>query len=298
MPITCLAVIHIGYLGNDSVIKSAPTGAYANSGWQWQGDWGSGNGTVVSPTQILTVNHYGASTFTYNGNTYNQVSAVTNGDLKLVTLDTSVHGDFGSWASIYRGSSEVGSEFAVFGQGRDRGSLVSLSGDPKGWQYGTSGTRRWGTNIFDATASSVDGPLLVADFDATGGTSYEAHLSTWDSGGGAFIEIGGQWQLAGVNYSVDAFFNTSPTDTGRFMAALHDMGGFYVGSDASGWTIVPDQPSDIPSRLYMHRVSENEAWLDANIVVPEPRNAALLTVLLALATLTTRRCPSRGSRKK
>jgi len=279
-------MIHYGQLSSDPIITNAPTGAYANSGWQWQGSWGSGNGTIVSPNQILTVNHYSATTFTHNGNSYVQVSAVTNGDMKLVTLDTSVHGNFSTWASLYRGNTEAGADFVVFGQGRDRGSAVTLSGDQKGWLYGTSGTRRWGTNVFDSAALIGSNPVLVADFDAVGGTPYEAHLTTWDSGGGAFLNVNGDWVLAGVNYSVDAYFNTSPTDTGRFMAALYDMGGYYLGSDSSGWTFQPNTPSDRPSRLYMHRVSEYEAWLDEHIVIPEPARAAFFAVLAAFGVAT------------
>lgn len=286
-PLPVAAVIHYSQSSSDPIITSAPTGSYSNSGWQWQGDWGSGNGTVVSPTQILTVAHYSAATFSYNGNTYNQVSAVTNGDMKLVTLDTSTYGDFTSWAPIYSGSAEVGKEFIVFGQGKDRGAAVTLSSESKGWRYGTAGTRRWGTNIFDATLNA--GSLLAADFDATGGTTYEAHLATWDSGGGAFMDVGGQWTLVGVNYSVDAYFNTTPSDTGRFMAALYDMGGYDLGSDKDGWTFITNTATDIPSRMYMHRVADYHTWLDTHIVIPEPSTYSLLIALIVCTLYLSRR---------
>ncbi|MEM0965494.1 MAG: PEP-CTERM sorting domain-containing protein [Verrucomicrobiota bacterium] len=287
---TAEGMIHFNQLSSDPVIISSPTGAYADSGWQWQGDWGNGNGTIVSPNQILTANHFSATSFVFNGNSYDQVSSVTTGDMKLVTLDTSVHGDFSSWASFYRGSSEVGEEFTVFGQGRARGSEVNLSGDLKGWRYGTDGTRRWGTNVVDSVFNASVGPLLVADFDSSGGTTYETHLATWDSGGGSFIEVDGEWLLIGVNFAVDAFFNTSPTDTGRFQAALFDIGGYYLGSDANGWTFTADLPLvDVPSRFYMHRVSEYETWLDNNIVIPEPSQLALVTGLIAMCFIVRRR---------
>lgn len=279
--------------GDNSYNSSAPAGDYKDSGWQWQGNWGSGNGTIVSPTQILTVKHYTATTFTYGGNTYSELSSVTSGDMKLVTLDTSAHGDFSSWAPLYAGTSEVGSEVVVLGRGKNRGSEVIVDTEAKGWKYGSSGTRHWGTNVIESVEGS-SGNLLAASFTRVGGTEHEAHLATWDSGGGAFVKHDGLWQLVGVNYSVDAYFNTTPSDTGRYLAALYDMGGLYVGRDSSGWAFVTDKEDDISSHFYMHRVSSYSDWLQANLVLPVPEPTTLLLLVSGVFVLLRRR-PSRWS---
>ena len=59
--------------------------------------------------------------------------------------------------------------------------------------------------------------MLQATFDANG-LADEAHLSVGDSSGGVFIQDGGIWKLAGINYGVEALFNTNNSGAG-FLAA-------------------------------------------------------------------------------
>src|SRR5438045_8263842 len=49
---------------------AAPTGTYANSGWQWQGQWGGFLGTAISKKYFITADHFGGEkgqNFTFNG---------------------------------------------------------------------------------------------------------------------------------------------------------------------------------------------------------------------------------------
>src|SRR3954447_6242092 len=51
----------------------APSGALWNSGWQYEGRWGSFLGTPISPLHFVTASHVGGSvgqTFSYRGKTY------------------------------------------------------------------------------------------------------------------------------------------------------------------------------------------------------------------------------------
>lgn len=48
-----------------------PDGYYANSGWQWQGGYSHGTGTVVSQDQVLTAKHFaGKNAFIIHGKKY------------------------------------------------------------------------------------------------------------------------------------------------------------------------------------------------------------------------------------
>ena len=129
----------------------------------------------------------------------------------------------------------------------------------------------------------------MAGFSA-GGTAEEATLSNGDSGGGVFVNDGGVWKLAGVNYSIDGQFDTNNTvgDGSEFDAALFDRGGLYQGSDAFGWTFIPDLPLDNPSNMYASRISTNAASIMSIAVVPEP-HSALLVMLAALCGLAQRK---------
>ena len=125
------------------------------------------------------------------------------------------------------------------------------------------------------TISPTVGHLLRSSFDPLSGQN-EATLSVGDSGGGMFINDGGIWKLAGINYGVDGFFDTNDdVDANEFSAALFDRGGFYQGSDADGWSAVP-LPPDSPASFYASRISASVLEIQSIIGVPEPAGAVLL----------------------
>jgi len=51
-------------------------------------------------------------------------------------------------------------------------------------------------------------------------------LSTGDSSGGVFIQVGSTWKLAGSNYSSDGLYSLDGTTNTQFFGALVDQGGF------------------------------------------------------------------------
>lgn len=281
--------------------ETAPSGALSGSGWQFQGEFGSFLGTMISPKHFITSAHIGAhSTFTskayFNGSsdiTYNVNTTVNSGqgyfpivgtDLRIFEINET----FSTYAPLYTGTDEVGKSLVVMGRGTQRGPTVDVSGVVKGWKNGIADQKsRWGTNVVSAVLSSGGADYLAASFDALPGTD-EAHLTVGDSGGSVFINDGGVWKLAGINYAVDGSWDYDGVANGNgFSAAIFDAGGLYIGSDSAGWTLIPDEESDIPSRFFSTRISSYAAQISA-ITVPEP-GSHLLAMLACLLFFRRRR---------
>jgi hypothetical protein len=187
-----------------------------------------------------------------------------------------VSGTFPAWAPLYRQTTEVGKPLIVFGRGLGRGADVVAAGTLKGWEYGSgSGALRWGENVVTAirNGGSGFGELLYATFDATGGPN-EVHLTTGDSSGAEFIQDGGEWKLAGINYAVDGPFNTTNTG-GGFNAALFDAGGLYYLNGGT-WVQLSDLPANIPSGFYATRISSHTVWIDSVLTSDSSSDAPLL----------------------
>lgn len=288
---------------------TAPTAAFENSGWQYQGYYGSFLGTMIAPQFFITAQHMGTQ-----GGTFTQTGLFNGGADVDYTIDAAANGGLGYWdiagsdlrilkineyfptyAPLYTGSSEVGMTLVTMGRGGVRGAEVIVSGNVHGWlAEAGDGTTRWGTNSVNSITSFAGlGDVLVSQFNDSGlfHTTAEATLSSGDSGGGVFVNDGGIWKLAGINYSIDGYFDTNNVteDGSEFSAALTDRGGLYQGSDAQGWTYITDLPIDNPSSFYASRISSNAAAIQSIAVVPEPSSA----VLIALAGLCAARRRSR-----
>lgn len=275
------AIILVGS-GDPQRNITPPTGSLTNSGWQFQGQWGSFLGTPVSPRHFLAAKHVGGSVgdaFVFRGVTYTTTAMYDDGqsDLRLWR----VCGVFPEYAPIYDKSNEVTRPCVLFGRGTQRGGPLVIDGMSgpvtKGWFWGAyDGVQRWGTNIVSSTlpnAITQVGDLLEARFDAGGGAD-EAHLSSGDSSGGVFIKDGVLWKLAGINFSVEGPFSTTTNGPG-FLAAITDKGGLYSSINGN-WVLHPDGSVDVPSKFYMSRVTVHRAWIQSVIdgpvpVVPPPR---------------------------
>ncbi|MCH7226372.1 hypothetical protein [Haloferula sp. A504] len=281
----------------------APGGALAGSGWQFQGEFGVYSGTAISPNHFITAVHFGvpSSTFVskgyYNGGsdvtyTVNTTAFagvgykdITGTDLRIYEINET----FASYAPLYTGTDEVGKDLVVMGRGTQRGTTVTLSGDDIGWRWGTADNKaRWGTNQVAATVALGGADYLYATFDAAAGGD-EAHLSSGDSGGAVFIQDGGVWKLAGINYAVDGDWDYNGVADGNgFRAALYDARGMYVGSDADGWTLVEDEGAPEPSGFYSTRISTYYEDIALITGIPEPGPVVLL-LLAALLGIGHRR---------
>ena len=188
------------------------------------------------------------------------------GDLRLYRTDET----FYSFAPLYNATSD-GSELTqgaavIIGRGTQRGSAINVTSTLGTEQKGQLGpladsATRWGQNKVSGIANN----LLQFTFDRTGmgdSVSNEVHLSSGDSGGGVFLNVNGQWKVAGVNFSVDSY---RLTNGGPLVnAAFYDTGGIRQASNSE----IPDKATDIPSGFYASRVSSGMAtilpWLDLN----------------------------------
>lgn len=265
--------------GDPSFNTTAPTGSLANSGWQYQGVNGMHLGTPVGPHHFLTAAHLGTpvgATFTYNGVTYTSVASQDFGDLRLFQVDKVFH----SYAPLYDAitdGAESSKDAVVIGRGRTRGTAIKAATDAagviKGWNWGADTfVQRWGENRVTSIASyeqAGDNKLLKFNFDATG-SGYvgvnEAHLAGNDSGGATFINVNGQWKLAGINYAVSGPYRLA-SDGADLFAALFDTRGFY---DDDGALI--SGPSPLPSSWYASRVSASLPSLKTVLNLPPTWN--------------------------
>ena len=282
---TVVSAVILYSTGDPSRNTTPPTGALTNSGWQYQGQWGAFLGTPISAKYFLAAGHVGGlvgDPFIFRGVTYTTTAMVDDpySDLRIWR----VCGEFPDFAPLYDGVSEVGQQFVVFGRGTQRGEPVVISSllgpTTKGWFWGSyDGVQRWGANTVSAIINGDNivpltgslggavGDMLQATFDANGLTD-EAHLSVGDSSGGVFIQNGGVWKLAGINYAVEALFNTNNVG-GGFLAAATDKGGLYSGGQGN-WQQTPDLPADLPSVFYATRIASKLAWIQSVLAAPPP----------------------------
>jgi hypothetical protein len=264
--------------GDPAFNTRPPTGALADCGWKWVGDWGGFQGTVIGPHQFLTARHIGGlpgGIFFLNGAKFATTAFYDDAasDLRIWI----VQGRFRSWAPLYRTHDELGKSVVVMGRGRGRGVPVVVNGSVNGWSWGGgAGPLRWGRN---SVASIVDGSpnwgvLLFSSFSPSKDPN-EADLAGGDSGGPVFIKAGGSWELAGVAAGVTGPFNDTNAGSG-FGAAIFDVRGLYSRDAAGRWQRVEGAEA-VATGFYASRVSIRIAWIDSVLRMPYiPTNPVLL----------------------
>ncbi len=277
LPFSCSECAHaviFASTGDPNFNTTAPIGPLANSGWQYQGQWGSFLGTPISPNHFVTAKHIGGSvgdTFTYHGMSYTTMAVYNNGtDLNV----WEVSGTFSTYAPLYSSGNEAGKSAVIFGRGTQRGSEIIANDHLKGWTWGAGDSQmRWGEN----TIEGGYGSLVRISFDIDGGPN-EVHLSTGDSGGGMFLQEGGIWKLAAINYAVEGPWKYE-INGGTFNGAVFDRGGLYRGS-----MLYADELIDNPGSFYATPISSNYEWIMgvALVPVPEPSPWALLVAGLGM----------------
>lgn len=262
--------------------ETAPTGVYADSGWQYQIRYASFHGTIISPKHFITAVHLGAAEteisqpMHFNG-VEDKTYTIRPGSRRVIgTSDLAIFEiweSFDDYAPLYSRSDETGRELVVFGRGFGRGAEL----DNRGWRWGGAATRRsrWGRNTVGGVVNSGGNDLLHFDFSDVLGQD-EVAGSGGDSGGGVFIQDGATWKLAGVNFSVDSLYSEAavPANSNGFRASLYEVGGLFLGNDANGWNRIPPfgdstSPNSIfffrQSNTYVSRISSNVTAIEAQI---------------------------------
>jgi hypothetical protein len=243
--------------GDPGANTAEPTGPLANSGWQYEGTFGSFLGTAIAPHYFVTARHLGvvSDRFFYHGFNYAVLRSFedSGSDLRIFEVAET----FPIFAPLYPRGDEIGRHLVVIGRGTRRGPENVLNGATRGWDWGASDSvQRWGENVVtEIRQLSGFGEMLYAVFDQ-GGLPDEAHLSAGDSGGAVFLEDGGVWKLAAINTDVDGPFYSGPGANGLFFASLFDERGRYT---ADGTLIGGNAP--VPSGFYSSRISSRLDWI-------------------------------------
>jgi hypothetical protein len=188
-----------------------------------------------------------------------------------------IQGTFPTFAPLYTSGDEKDKQMVVIGQGTARGGAVNVAGNLQGWGWGAvDHMQSWGQNTVSGIASleGNKGPGLAFAFNASDPTA--CTLSSGDSGGGVFIQSGGQWRLAGINYSVDGYYSNVGSASDQFLAAMFDKRGLYEGQGTS-WTLISG-PDPVPASAYATRISSNLDFINTSI--PEPGVVWLAPALL------------------
>lgn len=182
-------------------LTNASAVAIGRSGWAWT-------------NYILTTRHQGASSGSvwFGGEEYTFTAGdITNhpsADLRVVRIHATggEQANLTSFTPWYTNTDEATQNFVVGGFGRKRGAELRTFEDKLygyAWTDSNNQTQRWGANRVDGIGvggGTYTSDVLVADFD--GPASGDAILAAWDSGGGWFLEQGGQWYVAGLSRAV------------------------------------------------------------------------------------------------
>ena len=177
--------------------------------------WATSSAVAVAPNFLLSAAHVGGgigATTVINGVTYtaqqiylppNDAGQATNPDLQLIRLDKALPGV----VTLYSGGFSGGQKVTMLGYGStgtDHGTYYTMD---------TPGTGlTWGTNTIDASGRvNLANQLSVVIHSSmafsmnfnSGLTPYESGYGNNDSGGGTFVKVGNQWELAGINAYVD-----------------------------------------------------------------------------------------------
>jgi hypothetical protein len=216
---------------------TAPTGTLANSGWQWTYTFDHFDVTAVAPNWVVVAEHvrgsfpstntiYGPTGTPYTIDNVNYVRIGTT-DLTLLKVNAQLP----SFAPISTNAvtADENKFMLDIGRGKDPGAPIVISSVLKGWGQGlTNSTQRWGTNnTYPSSAlDSTLGNFLLSTFDASGGFN-EMSLDIGDSSGPMFVQEGGTWKLAGVNYGAADIYSTSSNGANSFSANIFNFSGLY-----------------------------------------------------------------------
>jgi len=266
--------------GDPSYNTNAPTGALEGSGWQFQGRFNAFLGTPIGPHHFITAKHISGTSvgtkFYYNGQVYT-TTAKFDDSLSDLTVWT-VAERFSSYAPLYSGTDEVNKGLVVFGRGWDRGTAVTNTTTFKeqgqwitkamtnGWEWGSNTMiQRWGTNVVSTVTTANGYPVMVANWDDGLGDN-ECMLTGGDSGGAVFIQEGGVWKLAGINYSIGPALTYSFNADGSspFTAAILDFKGESLLYYNNGISWVPLSLLQ-KSAFYASRISSRYSWITNNV---------------------------------
>jgi len=228
---TCRAVILFGS-GDPTYNTTPPTGALANSGWQYEGQWGGFLGTPIAPQYFIAAHHVGGAvgqTFTYHGVGYVTTAYWDdpNSDLRIWKIG----GTFPSYAPLYTTNDEVGKTLVDIGRGTQRGNPVVV----------TEAQTVYTTNVVDLKQLGISKKAAQAEFPeatfkgqimtvVTSEVVTNEVLKGWQDGPGDGVVRWGQNQVCSAGgFLMAAFTGTNGPNE-----------GYLSSGDSSGAVFIPD----------------------------------------------------------
>jgi len=267
---------------------TAPTAAYANSGWQYAFPQGDFLGTPVGPNLFVSAAHIGpgvGNQVTWNNATYQVTRTFGIPDTDIIYAE--VAETFPFWAPVYDESVDgafAGKEIAIVGRGTQRGAEVHLTTPPRpgestlrGWENGPfDSVQSWGTNVIEGYAQEENEDpkeYLYFDFSRISGTPEESMVSSGDSGGPAFARgTDGIWKIVGVGTTVDGPFRTTATGP-DIRGVMLDYGDLYIyDREKDVANFFPDTEADRPSNGYYSNITNYLSVVNPYIPVPGDAN--------------------------
>lgn len=208
-PLPAAAVIIASGDGTGNTIAPADDFGFANVGTAGQSIVYLGRGWVI------TANHVASGPVQLGGDRY---EAVPGSRVRLKNLgqpgpspDVALFRLQKPWPELLElriadRPPRIGQPVVLVGNGPERGEPVQHQG-ANGWAWRAPSVLRWGTNRVEAVGEPIRvgaGTVTTAfatDFSQDGATLHEAQVAVGDSGGAAFIERDGVWELAGVIFA-------------------------------------------------------------------------------------------------
>jgi hypothetical protein len=191
-----------------------------NDGWNYIGQVNRSSGVYLGNGWVLTAGHVGVGNFTLAGNTYDTTGFVYtdfpttingsnyNADLSLFQISTLANNGFTLNLPILILASNSPTYFYNFTQSKNlsQSQVVMIGyGGGQGESWGVNNTTAISQGVAVDSYGTIDFLTLYGSETNVRSVSITntAVLVGGDSGGGDFMSVGNQWQLAGINEAVD-----------------------------------------------------------------------------------------------
>jgi hypothetical protein len=225
------AVILMGS-GDPAYNTTAPTGALAGSGWQYQGFWGGFLGTPIAPSYFIAAHHVGGAigqAFTFQGVAYTTTAYWDDpqSDLRI----WKVNGTFPTYAPLYSTNNEFGKTFVVLGRGTQRGEKVIAP------QVQVTYT----TNTVDLKSLGISKKLAQQEFPEA---TFHGNTMTVVSESASTNYVSKGWKT-GPSDGVMRWGQSRVAGTDVYIAGVFDKNGgpdqaYLSGGDSSGAVFIED----------------------------------------------------------